>query len=263
MESVWNPYGCSCLAGRAGGGAGHLPFSPERDGELPRVASRRLRAWRDWRRARHASGKSADACIDDAGRILHRGHELLPRRRSAQYWDGAARTGPMALSWSSRTAADAELKELGSAAPSPAAALREMQRAWTAYRDAACAYEASTWGGGHRGGPAANQCMMLLTGRQALALEDRLRGDRAVTAGRRRSTAVARAAARGAGVAGEALGWASADRHRGDRHHADRGGAVHVGFSRPRCGAMRWRGCRGSTGTGWSSGGTSCPRSSC
>ena len=50
-----------------------------------------------------------------------------------------------------------------------------MQRAWTAYRDAACAYEVSTWGGATGGGPAGEDCMMRLTARQALVLEDRLR----------------------------------------------------------------------------------------
>ena len=54
-----------------------------------------------------------------------------------------------------------------------------MQRAWIAYRDAACAYEASQWGGGTGAGPAATGCMMTLTGRQALALEERLASRRA------------------------------------------------------------------------------------
>ena len=66
-----------------------------------------------------------------------------------------------------------ELEELGPAAPSAAEALRAMQRAWIAYRDAACEYEVSTWGGGSGGGPAGAQCMMELTGRQALTLETR------------------------------------------------------------------------------------------
>jgi uncharacterized protein YecT (DUF1311 family) len=71
-------------------------------------------------------------------------------------------------------AAAAELQELGSAAPPPAVALREMQRAWIAWRDAACDYEVSQWGGGTGGGPAWSQCAMQMTGEQALALEERL-----------------------------------------------------------------------------------------
>ena len=49
-----------------------------------------------------------------------------------------------------------------------------MQRAWIAWRDAACLYEVSQWGGGTGGGPAGADCMMRLAGEQALALEDRL-----------------------------------------------------------------------------------------
>jgi uncharacterized protein YecT (DUF1311 family) len=49
-----------------------------------------------------------------------------------------------------------------------------MQRAWIGYRDAACAYEESQWGGGTGGGPASVDCAMRLTARQALALEARL-----------------------------------------------------------------------------------------
>ncbi len=41
-------------------------------------------------------------------------------------------------------------------------------------RTAACAYEASRWGGGTGAGPAATACFLDLTGRQALALEARL-----------------------------------------------------------------------------------------
>lgn len=57
---------------------------------------------------------------------------------------------------------------------SPVEALRTMERAWIAYRDAACAYEYSTWGGGTGGGPAQELCLLILTGRQALDLELRL-----------------------------------------------------------------------------------------
>jgi uncharacterized protein YecT (DUF1311 family) len=71
-------------------------------------------------------------------------------------------------------ATDAELKELGLAEPSTSAALRDMQRTWIAYRDAACAYERSQWGGGTGGGPATADCLMRMTAAQALALEQRL-----------------------------------------------------------------------------------------
>ncbi|MCH2075348.1 MAG: DUF1311 domain-containing protein [Rhodobacteraceae bacterium] len=49
-------------------------------------------------------------------------------------------------------------------------ALREMQRAWITFRDARCAYEASTWGGGTGAGPATADCLMEETARQTLKL---------------------------------------------------------------------------------------------
>ena len=43
---------------------------------------------------------------------------------------------------------DAEATRAGSGRPSSEAALRGMQRAWIAFRDAACEYEALDWWGG-------------------------------------------------------------------------------------------------------------------
>lgn len=62
----------------------------------------------------------------------------------------------------------------GPSVPDSAKALRDMQRAWMGYRDAACFYEYSTWGGGTGGGPANAACLLDLTARQSLVLEDRL-----------------------------------------------------------------------------------------
>jgi uncharacterized protein YecT (DUF1311 family) len=117
-------------------------------------------------------GKAAEACIDtpDGQTTVGMGFCYGAER---DWWDArlnAAYGELMAM----ETAVEAELKELGSAAASPAAALREMQRAWIGYRDAACLYEVSQWGGGTGGGPAGAACMMQLTGEQALALEGRL-----------------------------------------------------------------------------------------
>ena len=60
----------------------------------------------------------------------------------------------------------------GEGIPAKAPALRAMQRAWIAWRDATCDYERSQWGGGTGGGPATVGCLMRLTGEQALYLED-------------------------------------------------------------------------------------------
>jgi uncharacterized protein YecT (DUF1311 family) len=117
-------------------------------------------------------GRSADACIDtpDGETTVGMGFCL---GREYGLWDARLNAAYGALMQRER-AVEAELNGLGSAAPSPAASLQAMQRAWIPYRDAACAYEASQWGGGTGAGPAATECMLRLTARQALALEAEL-----------------------------------------------------------------------------------------
>lgn len=66
---------------------------------------------------------------------------------------------------------DAEMRNLGSAAPSIRDSLRAMQRAWNPFRDASCLYEQAQWMGGTGGGPATLACHMHETARQALKLE--------------------------------------------------------------------------------------------
>lgn len=50
-------------------------------------------------------------------------------------------------------------------------ALRDMQRAWIGFRDAACSFERSKWGRGTGGGPAEVGCLMDETARQVLRLQ--------------------------------------------------------------------------------------------
>lgn len=69
---------------------------------------------------------------------------------------------------------DAEMKELGATVLSVADALVAMQRAWIPFRDEACSYERSLWGGGTGGGPATLQCLLELTATQAERLSRRL-----------------------------------------------------------------------------------------
>ena len=69
---------------------------------------------------------------------------------------------------------DEENASYGLKLPKVADALRDMQRAWIDYRDSACDYERSQWGGGTGGGPATSRCQMQMTGEQALALEAKL-----------------------------------------------------------------------------------------
>ena len=72
-------------------------------------------------------------------------------------------------------ASDEENKQYNPNLPSQSTALRDMQRAWITYRDAACDYERSQWGGGTGGGPATYACLMELTGLQALRLQPDVR----------------------------------------------------------------------------------------
>ena len=119
-------------------------------------------------------GLSAAACMETpdgyttVGMSVCLGSEL-------EYWDGRLNAAYRSLlETDGRT--DAEMADLGSAAPQLVPALREMQRAWISFRDAACAYERAQWGGGTGGGPASAHCAMTITARQAMVLEDRVAG---------------------------------------------------------------------------------------
>lgn len=119
-------------------------------------------------------GKSADVCMggDGGSTTVGMGYCL---QSEAEYWDGRLNDAYKPL-MASEKANDAEMAEIGATVPKTAEALRDMQRAWIAYRDAACLYEYAQWGGGTGGGPASAGCIMQLTGEQALKLEARLVG---------------------------------------------------------------------------------------
>ena len=117
-------------------------------------------------------GLSAAACIDTPDGYTTVGMSIC-LRKEMDYWDGRLIAAYQALVEEDGRVDD-EMAELGSAAPPMVPALREMQRAWIAFRDASCAYERTQWGGGTGGGPASVDCAMRMTARQALTLEDRL-----------------------------------------------------------------------------------------
>ena len=90
--------------------------------------------------------------------------------REIDYWDARLNA---AYKEAMKSAKQAD-KDNGAGTNGPqsqAVALRDMQRAWIPYRDAACLWEYSKWGGGTGGGPASASCLMTLTGEQALVLE--------------------------------------------------------------------------------------------
>jgi uncharacterized protein YecT (DUF1311 family) len=118
-------------------------------------------------------GHAADACMleNDGGETTVGMGFCLSQEW--EWWDGRLNAAYGAL-MARHEAMDAEMTEIGATAPSLEATLRDMQRAWIGYRDAACDYERAQWGGGTGGGPATAGCLMRLTGEQALALEGRL-----------------------------------------------------------------------------------------
>ncbi len=117
-------------------------------------------------------GRSAATCIDTPDGYTTVGMSFCASQEAA-YWDTRLNAAYGQLR-DVEAAVDAELAALGSAAPSMSDALRQMQRAWIVYRDTTCAYEASQFGGGTGSGPATANCVMRLTGAQALDLENRL-----------------------------------------------------------------------------------------
>ena len=94
--------------------------------------------------------------------------------READFWDARLNQVYDGL-MRAEQAFDAENAAAGLAVAKAADALQGMQRAWIAFRDAACAYEASQWGGGTGAGPATAECLMRTTAEQSLRLETRLR----------------------------------------------------------------------------------------
>ncbi len=113
-------------------------------------------------------GTASDGCMTAPGGDTTVGMGIC-LQGEAQQWDGLLNAAYAQL-LAEAEGTDAEMKTLGSAAPAQVPALREMQRSWIAFRDAACGYEASRWGGGSGAGPAASACVMELTARQALRL---------------------------------------------------------------------------------------------
>ncbi len=88
-----------------------------------------------------------------------------------EWWDARLNVEYRALMARERQG-DAEWQPIPGMVPRPsgADALRAMQRAWIAYRDATCAYEELQWFGGTGASGAGAGCRMRLTGEQALYL---------------------------------------------------------------------------------------------
>ncbi len=136
----------------------------------PVITEHCLTVMADSQNPRSCAGASANHCMEttEGGWSTRGMSQCLDQE--LQYWD-ARLNAAYGKVRTMRKASDKELRDLGSAAPSQADALLAMQRAWIAYRDAACTYERSHWGGGTGGGPATVSCLMYMTAEQALFLE--------------------------------------------------------------------------------------------
>lgn len=123
--------------------------------------------------AEQCIGESANLCMERTnggqstyGMVACMGAELemWDQRLNAAYAELMAR----------EKAEDKEMADLESSTPKQSPALLDMQRKWIAYRDARCDYIGTQWGGGTGTGPAMQGCHMVMTGKQALFLQQML-----------------------------------------------------------------------------------------
>jgi len=114
-------------------------------------------------------GRSAQVCFTTpAGDTTVGMMDCL--RAELAYWDKRLNEA-YAKRVKDARATDAEMARIRATTASQANSLRNMQRAWITFRDAACLYEQAQWMGGTGGGPATLGCHMHQTAQQALKLE--------------------------------------------------------------------------------------------
>ncbi|WP_228028530.1 lysozyme inhibitor LprI family protein [Donghicola mangrovi] len=135
------------------------------------IVGRCVQAAADAGAAEACIGKAADDCMtrNPGGESTYGMNFCIGQE--AAVWDGLLNAEYQRVMASDKEI-DAQTKADGYGAPELAPALKAMQRAWIAYRDTTCTYEASQWGGGTGAGPAYAGCMMRLTAMQTLYLRD-------------------------------------------------------------------------------------------
>ena len=124
--------------------------------------------WRD------CIGTAANACMEETegGYTTPGMAGCLDAER--EYWDGELNAAYGELrARAQQFDADPPIEGLPPR-PSSVDALRDMQRAWIAFRDASCRYEQLQWWGGTGASGAYTGCLMRLTGEQALTLRSYL-----------------------------------------------------------------------------------------
>lgn len=112
-------------------------------------------------------GRSTRACIDgtEGGYTTYSAGGCVSRELA--FWDAELNANY------ADAREQAEARDAGGyGGPGVWPALRQMQRTWIPFRDAACAFERSQWANGTGGGPAQLNCLMRLTADQALYLAD-------------------------------------------------------------------------------------------
>jgi uncharacterized protein YecT (DUF1311 family) len=136
----------------------------------PKATEACLKGAGDMAAERLCIGASANACMEatPGGYSTYGMGGCISRE--VEYWD-ARLNAAYKQAMAEAKQADKDNGAGPNGPQSQAEALRAMQRAWIPYRDAACLWEYSKWGGGTGGGPASASCMMTLTGEQALVLE--------------------------------------------------------------------------------------------
>ena len=109
-------------------------------------------------------GVSADACL---ATLIGSTYEMLfCMGEEYAVWDRLLNEAYGNLR--ARLQEDANTRMTG--APSQVEILRDMQRAWVAYRDASCAFERARWGDGTGAGPAEVACLANTTAQQVFVL---------------------------------------------------------------------------------------------
>lgn len=113
--------------------------------------------------AKCVAGKDARACIGNAAKLCR----AQPGGETTMgMMDCAGRERAL---WDERlNGAYAALR--GKASPTQATALQQAQRAWMAYRDARCGFEATRYEGGSLAGVVAGNCFLQVTAERALEL---------------------------------------------------------------------------------------------
>lgn len=115
-------------------------------------------------------GASANTCMEATpdgsttygmSVCLRAEHAFWDTRLNASYQDAVV----------SATETDAAMIASDIDVPSIAQSLKDMQRAWIPFRDAACAYEVAQWSNGSGRGPARWACLMHMTATQTLLIE--------------------------------------------------------------------------------------------